>query len=134
MNENLYWWLNIPLLSLPVSLAIPFPKLGGIHLFSLFIYSHFPDSTLKTVPPECSRPEVKTHSLTIMFMFLAETISYFPRENGTNGTTTVVSSKGLPKYCSKAERRGIKHALKEQELMGENNTYCLNIRIHSLWL
>lgn len=34
------------------------------------------DSTLKTVPPECNRPKVKTHSLTIMFIFLVETTSY----------------------------------------------------------
>lgn len=54
------------------------PQTGSIHPFSLSAYSHFIGSTLQTVPPECSLPKVETHSLTIMFIFLAETISYFP--------------------------------------------------------
>lgn len=98
--------LNIPLCVClryqPFSLAIPLPKVGSMHPFPFGVYSHFQDSTLRTFPLECSQPAVKHTHPPSCYIFLAETVSYFPLEYGTNGTTTVVSFKGLPKYCSKA--------------------------------
>lgn len=107
-----------------VSLAVSF--LSVWKPSSIFHY-HFVDSTLRQSVLSAV-DQVKTHSLIIMLIFSAESVSYFPWGNRTNAAAGVVSCKGLAKYCFKSSTA--RHQTCSERTEG-NNVCNLNIRIHS---
>lgn len=111
------------------------------HCLNLEASIYFPSQAILTLQTAHLRQSLSSavdqrskHTLTIMFIFLAETISYFPQRMGLMEQPLSCHPKVCQNIVLKLEHWAFKHALKGQGLMGENNTYSLNIRIHSLWL